>query len=184
MRPYNSYRNPELSQPVSSVENTLTDRTLNSNAPFDVLRSLSESISVDCGSFEISAPTEYYQPSSVPSQVEFVAPSVKENRTPVESAPVAPVNREPAKAPVKSSVSAVTDMDDDDYDCMNDPNYRAPSEKNTNSPSFEELMARTAEGLAKMREETEAIENSNASRPQSVSKPQVRAEVVESDPKP
>ena len=159
MRPYNNYRNPELSQPVSSVENTLTDRTSNFNASFDLLRSLSESISVDCGSFEISELTEYYQPSSAPSHVAFVDPRGKEIRTPVESAPTAPVNRESAKTPqasVKSSVNAVADMDDDNYDCMNDPNYRAQYAKETNSPSFEELMARTAAGIAKMREETRA----------------------------
>ena len=155
MRPYNNYRNPEVSQPVSSVENTLTDRASNSNASFDILRSLSESISVDCGSFEISAPTEYYQSSSTPSHVAFVDPRGKEIRTPVESAPSAPVNREPAKV-VKSSVNAVADVDDDDYDCMNDPNYRTQSSNNTNSPSFEELMARTAESIAKMREENDA----------------------------
>ena len=160
MRPYNTYRNPELSQPVSSVENTLTDRTSNSNASFDILRSLSESISVDCGSFEISEPTEYCQTSSVPSQVSFVDPRGKEIQTPVESAPAAPVNREPAKV-VKSSVNAVADVDDDDYDCMNDPNYRAQSSNNTNSPSFEELMARTAESIAKMREETEAARSNS-----------------------
>ncbi|MBR5160707.1 MAG: hypothetical protein IKW80_03700, partial [Thermoguttaceae bacterium] len=163
MRPYNTYRNPDLSQPVSSVENTLTDRTSNSNASFDILRSLSESISVDCGSFEISEPTEY-QTSSVPSHVSFVDPRGKEFQTPVESAPAAPVNREPAKkpqAPVKSSVNALADVDDDDYDCMNDPNYRAQSSTNTNSPSFEELMARTAESIAKMREETDAARSNS-----------------------
>lgn len=160
MRPYNTYRNPELSQPVSSVENTLAEKTSNSSAQFDILRSLSESISVDCGSFEISSPTEYYQTPSVPSQVEFVDPRVKETRTSVESAPVAPVNREPVtapQAPQKSSVNEVADMDDDDYDCMNDPNYRSQCQKEESSPSFEELMARTAESIAKMREETDRV---------------------------
>ena len=159
MRPYNTYRNPELSQPVSSVENTLTDRTSNSYASFDILRSLSESISVDCGSFEISEPTEYCQTPSATSHVAFVDPRVKEIRTPVESAPAAPVNRGPVKEqePVKSSVNAVADIDDDNYDCMNDPNYRTQSSNNTNSPSFEELMARTAESIAKMREENRAV---------------------------
>ena len=158
MRPYNTYRNPELSQPVSSVENTLTDRASNSNASFDILRSLSESISVDCGCFEISEPTEYCQTSSAPSHVAFVDPRGKEIRTPVESAPAAPVNREPAKV-VKPSVNAVADVDDDDYDCMNDPNYRTQSSNNSNAPSFEELMARTAESIAKMREETETAKS-------------------------
>ncbi len=166
MRPYNNYRNPELSQPVSSVENTLTDRASNSNASFDLLRSLSESISVDCGSFEISAPTECCQTSSAPSQVAFVDPRGKEIRTPVESAPAAPVKSEPVKViqtPVESSVNAMSDMDDDNYDCMNDPNYRTQNVKESNSPSFEELLARTAESIAKMREETgSAISNSEA----------------------
>lgn len=159
MRPYNTYRNPELSQPVSSVENTLTEKTSNSNASFDILRSLSESISVDCGSFEISAPTEYYPSSSVPSHVAFVDPKGKEIRTPVESVPSTPVRKEPSistQVPRKPSVNAALDMDDDNYDCMNDPNYRTQSVKETNSPSFEELMARTAEGIARMREETSA----------------------------
>lgn len=166
MRPYNNYRNPELSQPVSSVENTLTDRASNSNASFDLLRSLSESISVDCGSFEISAPTECCQTSSAPSQVAFVDPRGKEIRTPVESAPAAPVKSEPVKViqtPVNSSVNAMSDMDDDNYDCMNDPNYRTQNVKESNSPSFEELLARTAESIAQMREETgSAISNSEA----------------------
>ena len=175
MRPYNSYRNPELSQPVSSVENTLTDRT--SNSSFDLLRSLSESISVDCGSFEISAPTGYYQPSFTPSQVAFVDPRGKETRASVESAPAAPVKSEP-QTPEKPSVNAASDMDDDNYDCMNDPNYRTQCVKETDSPSFEELMARTAEGLAKMREEIHAAENSNTSRSQ------VRTEWGENAPKP
>ena len=168
MRPYNNYRNPELSQPVSSVENTLTDRASNSNASFDLLRSLSESISVDCGSFDISAPTEYCQTSSAPSQVAFVDPRGKEIRTPVESAPAAPVKSKPAKVmqtPVESSVNAISDMDDDNYDCMNDPNYRTQNVKESNSPSFEELLARTAESIAQMREETgSAISNSEASQ--------------------
>ena len=162
MRPYNTYRNPELSQPVSSVENTLADRTSNSNAPFDILSSLSESISVDCGSFEISAPTEYYQTSSAPSHVSFVDPRGREIQTPVESPAPTPVNREPAiREPSNttqntnmSSVNAVADMDDDNYDCMNDPNYRAQSQNESSAPTFEELMARTAEGIARMREET------------------------------
>lgn len=194
MRPYNNYRNPELSQPVSSVENTLTDRTL--NASFDLLRSLSESISVDCGSFEISEPTEYYQPSSAPSHVAFVDPRGKEIRTPVESAPAAPVKSEPVKvtqAPKMPSVNPASDMDDDNYDCMNDPNYRTQCVKETrcvkeaDSPSFEELLARTAESIAKMREEVHspystseqdetrgqrrAAENSNTSRSQTKTEP-------------
>ncbi|MBR5711011.1 MAG: hypothetical protein IKX40_09655 [Thermoguttaceae bacterium] len=184
MRPYNTYRNPELSQPVSSVENTLSDRTSNSNAPFDILRSLSESISVDCGSFEISEPTEYYQNSSAPSHVSFVDPRGREIQTPVESAPVAPVNREPAiresntaQNTNMSSVNAVADMDDDNYDCMNDPNYRAQSQNEASAPSFEELMARTAEGLARMREETDRAYSNSENN--GTSKSQDRTESVE-----
>ena len=186
MRPYNTYRNPELSEPVSSVENTLTDKMSNSYASFDILRSLSESISVDCGSFEISAPTEFYKTSSVPAQNELIADRTERPvSAPVQKVPVEPIKRETTRVTpvaVKSSEKAVADMDDDNYDCMNDPNYRPQSNQETNSPSFEELMARTAEGIAKMREEIRAVyptseiddirekinvaENSNTSRPQ------------------
>ena len=191
MRPYNTYRNPELSQPVSSVENTLAEKTQNANAPYDILRSLSESISVDCGSFEISSPTDYYQTSSVPSHVAFVDSNGAEFQAPVESVSPTPVNREPAiressntaQNTNMSSVNAVADMDDDNYDCMNDPNYRAQSQKEVSSPSFDELMARTAESIAKMRQETERVgsqmesgcaenssfgNNTSSSRPRSV----------------
>ena len=184
MRPYNTYRNPELSQPVSSVENTLAEKTQNANAPYDILRSLSESISVDCGSFEISSPTDYYQTSSVPSHVAFVDSNGAEFQAPVESVSPTPVNREPAiressntaQNTNMSSVNAVADMDDDNYDCMNDPNYRAQSQKEVSSPSFDELMARTAESIAKMRQETNRVgsqvesgrtDNSLSSRPRS-----------------
>ncbi len=196
MRPYNNYRNPELSQPVSSVENTLTDRASNSNASFDILRSLSESISVDCGCFEISAPTEYCQTSSAPSHVAFVDPRGKEIRTPVESSAPTPVNREPAVRETSnmaqktnmSSVNAVADMDDDNYDCMNDPNYRAQSSNNSSSPSFEELMARTAEGIARMREETDRAYsnsvNNETSQPQSRARTESAENVSKSENKP
>ena len=170
MRPYNTYRNPELSQPVSSVENTLAEKTQNANAPYDILRSLSESISVDCGSFELLTPTERYQSSSISSHVDFVDQNGREFRTPVESVSSTPVKREPAKAasaPAKSSVNAAADMDDDNYDCMNDPNYRAQSQNNVSAPSFEELMARTAESIAKMREETQAADSSKTLSSQS-----------------
>ena len=192
MRPYNNDRNPELSHPVSSVENTLAEKTSNSNAPFDILRSLSESISVDCGSFEISAPTENYQTSSAPSHVAFVDPRGREIQTPVESAAPMPVNREPAiressytaQKTNMSSVNAVADMDDDNYDCMNDPNYRAQSQNNSSAPSFEELMARTAEGIARMREENDRVysnsENIETSKPQN----RTRTESVEKVSKP
>ncbi len=192
MRPYNTYRNPELSQPVSSVENTLADRTSNSNEPFDILRSLSESISVDCGSFEISEPTEYYQNSSAPSHVSFVDPRGREIQTPVESAAPAPVKREPAIREAsntaqntnKSSVNAVADMDDDNYDCMNDPNYRAQSQNEASSPSFEELMARTAEGLARMREENDRVYSNSEKNETSKSQDRARTESVENVSKP
>ena len=175
MRPYNTYRNPELSQPVSSVENTLAEKTPNANAPYDILRSLSESISVDCGSFEISSSTDYYQTPSVPSHVAFVDSNGAEFQTPVESVSPTSVNREPAiressntaQNTNMSSVNAVADMDDDNYDCMNDPNYRAQSQNNVSAPSFEELMARTAESIAKMREETQAADSSKTLSSQS-----------------
>lgn len=185
MRPYNTNRNPELSQPVSSVENTLAEKTQNANAPYDILRSLSESISVDCGSFEISSPADYYQTSSAPSHVAFVDSNGAEFQTPVEKVSPTPVKREPAiressntaQNTNMSSVNAVADMDDDDYDCMNDPNYRAQSQKEVSSPSFDELMARTAESIAKMRQETDRAgsqvesdraESASSSRPRSV----------------
>ncbi len=224
MRPYNTYRSSELSQSVSSVENTLADRT--SNSSFDILRSLSESISVDCGSFEISEPREYYQTSSVPNHDASVVSGGKEIRTSVESAPAAPVKSEPAKvmqtpdrvgsqvedgsaenssfgnktlsscprgfAPVKPSVNPASDMDDDNYDCMNDPNYRTQCVKEADSPSFEELMARTAEGIARMREETRAVysdsekdemQGKHSVAEKSESRSKNRTECVENAPK-
>lgn len=144
MRPYNAYRNPELSQPVSSVENTLASpETSSAYASFDILRSLSEPITIDCR-VEIPGLTE--TPKRTPAPVVHV-----------EKAPAAPVHSE-KRNPVSTSSHVLADKDDDDYDCMNDDEYKSQCAKmskalkpESDSPTFEELMARTAEEIARMR---------------------------------
>ena len=188
MRPYNAYRNSELSQQVSSVENTLPGKTSNSNSPFDILRSLSESISVDCGSFEISELSEYTNESHAgatscgrPTSCELRGEDRK-NRE-VKNEKRNPERRIPNTELKKSVVFPVTgtpDIDDDEYDCMNDPNYRVQCQNEVKSPSFEELMARTAEGIAKMREETAAAISNSEARKEKLEAPRKNANKINS----